>query len=338
MCSYFESRKDRLSYKLHNLLIPAFLTLTFYGLIACGEWNLSNLIQYGFERANHLYTFPIDIDKTIPIIPFFAIIYSTSTTAWYVIPLFIYLVYGKERYSKLLGVATFVYLTSFIIKIIFPVSTEAVQQYGLSQMELIKNRDFCEDIVYQLLKGRFVYAGFPSNHCSDTLLLLIAIVDFNFFDKTQQYSPHKLQGIRLAKQSTKIIWTTIFGIYTTLVCMSTFILKVHYVFDWIPALVNCLSWYLLFSFFPRFNIFKKLWLEFIINYQVACGYMPNKDRRYSNVVTWGRKYWTTDKLELLDKHKFIKHYVLADALTIFIGVIIILYTATFGTIILKQIF
>ncbi|MDE6477502.1 MAG: hypothetical protein K2L48_04995 [Mycoplasmoidaceae bacterium] len=75
-----------------------------------------------------------------------------------------------------------------------------------------------------MLDTNFPLLSFPSNHCINQILLMYAVIDFNFFDKTHSFDTQK-------KIIIKTLLTLFVSFYSIMVCASTFVLKAHFFVD-----------------------------------------------------------------------------------------------------------
>lgn len=194
--------------KFHNLLLITALVMPIYVFFASTDWNFGAFFgeiynKYSPSSIHTLMTF----DKEIPLVSYFYIFYFLSAYTWIFFPAIIFVVYGIRRFSKLISVAICVYSTSLLIKAIFPVSSLPIEDYC---RQVLEGRTGYYDLkLWNLMQLMSPYSCFPSDHCLNSLLLMYAFIDFNFFDKTKTYTPFNKQGYN--KDSylfIKSIWTT----------------------------------------------------------------------------------------------------------------------------------
>ncbi|MDE7433621.1 MAG: phosphatase PAP2 family protein [Mycoplasmoidaceae bacterium] len=76
-----------------------------------------------------------------------------------------------------------------------------------------------------------MFGCFPSNHCTCSLLLMYAFIDFGFFNQK-----HDVKSKRFI---AKCILIPLFSVYSLCVCFSTMTLKIHYFVDFCAALGIC---------------------------------------------------------------------------------------------------
>ncbi len=331
---YFEQKLEKnIWWKFHQILIPGAFFSMLFSVIGCIDWDVAGIYQKTIEHNGTTLNSLITIDKYIPIISPLIVIYLTAVGSWVLFPFIIYLVYGKEKYAKTLGVSVFLFIVSLTIKLSFPVSTGTVEQYGV---EVLKQKvadgtaTFFDKSIITLLESGFYYSGFPSNHCSEQLLLFIAIVDFNFFSRRNKYDPFQKQGyMNNSNLPLRIFLTILVAIYTVLVCASTFILKVHYFVDWIPSLCLTLFFWIVLSIFRKINIFQRLFLKFMVNYSAGFGYESNVNNEYLAKITWANKMFTEEKISKYTKKEFAIHYVWVDILTLAIVAVLGVFTSGF---------
>lgn len=311
--------------KIHNLLFASILFGLIFHTITANQWNIGSVFQKIFETRTNwkLHSLDLSIDKKIPIYVGFLIFYKLGNVSWVVIPMIIYFVYGKRRFSKLIAIAIVIYSTNFAINILYPVSSELIEDYGLSQVDAIiasGNNEWLYKSLQSTLLNMPHYSCFPSDHCSNTLVLTYAIIDFNYFDNED----HTL-GFNVKANNTKaILWTK--GILTSLmvlfclsVCFATFTLKIHYFLDFVFALLITSSYWIAYHLIKSRKMTYGL-TKFFTNFEYWLGYYSSENgfNRYDQYITWGGKNNLTQGLKDKSLKYFIGRYVLIDLLAILI--------------------
>ncbi len=286
--------------KFHHCLFAALIWTVIFCVIQSYEGNFVVAIQKTYQNSG---AYPplslITCDYNIPIISWFNAFYLTAVPTWTIVPIVLFLVYGPKRFGKLISIEILVYSICFVISIILPVSSEPVQQYAKQQM--VNQFGFWNDIEKWMLNTNFPLLSFPSNHCTNEILLMFAIIDFNFFNKTNKKDSKKIL-------IWKWIFTSLFSCYAVMVCVSTFVLKAHFFVDWIPSVIICIVCWIAMRFVKNdkvANWFNKLF----INFGWMMGYYDTQNRFGSGEeLTWGRIY-KDDKKPLGGGARF---YILAD--------------------------
>ncbi len=261
--------------KIHNLLFASILFGLIFHAITANQWNIGSVFQKIFETRTNwkLHSLDLSIDKKM----------KESFPGYES---------GKRRFSKLIAIAIVIYSTNFAISILYPVSSESIENYGLSQVNAIiasGNNEWLYKTLQSTLLNMSHYSCFPSGHCSNTLVLTYAIIDFNYFDNED----HTL-GFNVKANNTKVIsWTK--GILTSLmvlfclsVCFATFTLKVHYFLDFVFALLITSSYWIAYHLIKSKKMTYGL-TKFFTNVECWFGYYSSENgfNRYDQYITWG---------------------------------------------------
>ncbi len=308
-------------FKIHNLLFTSLLFGLLFHFIAANQWNLGNVFQKLFETKTDwkMNSLDLSIDRKIPIYVGFLIFYKLGNISWIIIPVIIYFIYGKRRFSKLIVIAIFIYLTNFAINILYPVSSKTIEDYGLQQVNAIiasGNDEWLYRELQNTLTNMSHYACFPSDHCTNTLVLTYAIIDFNYFDNEK----HAL-GFNVKIDSPKVILvtkatlTSLMVIFCLGVCFSTFTLKVHYFLDFIFALLITSSYWTCYHLIKSKKMTFGL-TKFFTNVEYWFGYYLSENGfgKYDQYITWGSKNNLTSGLTDRPLEYFIGRYILIDLL------------------------
>ncbi len=300
--------------KFHHCLFAGLIWTVIFCFIQTYEGNFVVTIQKAYISSNVYQPFElITCDYKIPIISWFTAFYLTAIPSWTIVPIFLFVIYGSRRFSKLISIEIFVYIISLIIGIAFPVSSEIIQQYGKDAM--IGTMGFWNNIERWMLDTNFPLLSFPSNHCINQILLMYAVIDFNFFDKTHSFDTQK-------KIIIKTLLTLFVSFYSIMVCASTFVLKAHFFVDWIPSFVICTIVWIALRLIKKDKIalfFNKLFT----NFGWMMGYYDSKNNfSLENSVTWGIIY-KDDKKPLGGGIKF---FLLCDLVVCIIYGTIVAFT------------
>lgn len=300
--------------KFHHCLFAGLIWTVIFCWIQSYEGNFVVAIQKAYQNNGTYPPFSlITCDYNIPIISWFNAFYLTAVPSWTIVPIILFLVYGSKRYSKLISIEIYVYIISFVISIAFPVSSEVIQEYGKQQMAT--KFGFWADIEKWMLSTNFPLLSFPSNHCINEILLMYAIIDFNFFDKTNKKDSKKTLTL-------KSIFTSLFSIYAVMVCVSTFVLKAHFFVDWIPSFIICTICWIGLRFVKNDKIANGL-NKLFVNFGWMMGYYDSNNKFGSGEeLTWGRIY-KDDKKPLGGGLRF---YLLIDIVVAIIYGTIVAFT------------
>ena len=301
--------------KFHHCLFAGLIWTVIFVTIECYQCSIVASVQKAYLNSGCYPIFTLETcDYNIPLIPWFNIFYLTAVPTWTVLPIFIYLIYGPRRYAKLLSREIFVFIICSIVALLFPVSCQPILDYA--DQVMIDKFGFWNDIQkWMLSTNHSPFLSFPSNHCVCQILLLYAVIDFNFIDKTNKNDSTK----------TKIIkWTltTILCFFTVMVCTSTYVLKVHFFVDWIPSFIICTFVWVAMHFIKHDRItvfFNKIF----INFGWMMGYYDTQNRfATSEKLTWGKIY-KDNKKPLCGGTRF---YVLVDIVVAIIYGTIVTFT------------
>lgn len=297
-------------WKAHNLIFPAIAFSALYMFLENLDWGFRGIAGWAYDKGGvepiSLWT----IDGKIPIISTFFIPYATSIAMWLLIPVIFFCIYGRKNFSKFIGISTLVFITNLLIGVCIYANTKPIEQYGIDILQNLTSKSYFDDKLISTLKNGSGYSGFPSNHCTCTLLLFFGFVDFAFCNK-------KID-IKSKRFIAEIILIPLFGIYTLSVCAATFILKIHYFVDFWLSLLICVFWWVICSFFKKVNFVDKIYLKAIINFEVIFGYMSKELVEWKDYMTTCLKSSLPDKIIAYDKKKFITHYVFSDILCLLI--------------------
>lgn len=175
------------------------------------------------------------IDDLFPIVPFFVTVYLLSFVYWSVGASAVALT-GKKRFiNYLIGLTLADYLT-FLILLIFPTyldrTAEGVGAY-------ISRPDFCSRVlafVYQVDGGNYGYNLLPSYHCLTSVYCYLGV--------------RRRRDIPLGYRIFSLIMSI-------LVCLSTLLLKQHYIVDVLSAAVIAIfSYAVIFKLDPASMILE----------------------------------------------------------------------------------
>lgn len=305
-----ESSKVRLK-NFHNSLFGGLLFTVLFVFMQTLQSSFSGFIQLLYEKNLNYYIFNLTTcDYQIPILTWFSLFYLSAIPSWTIIPIFIYVIYGKEKFAKLLTISLCCYLMTFLIDITFPANCSEILEYGKTVLE--NKTGYLNRLCYKIIFGSFPLTSFPSNHCTNQLLLAFAVIDFNFIHKTYSKDTSK-------KLLLKIILTLIILVYSILVCVSTFVIKVHFFIDWIPSLIMVSLFFVIFSIHKN-NSISKFFYKIILNFNFTFWYSSNSSEK--EYLTWGRLHHPRD-LNKLSSKILIKHFAIWDiTVCVFYGLIL----------------
>ena len=294
----------------------AFIASLIFLLLQCTEVNLVLLIQKVYQTHN-IYTFYnlfSDFDKNIPIMSWMSPFYTIAVGTWFIFPFIIYIVYGPKQTAKLCGISSLVYAISFAISIIFPADASAVQEYGKSLLS--NSTNFFDKMNLFMLENNFPLLSFPSNHCSNQLLLCFSILTCMITTTNKEDWKIKNKWFYL-----KLLLMILCIAYTAIVCISTFALKAHYFYDWIPSLVICLVLWITMSLIKN-DPFQNFYLKLIINtgWVLKC-FDDRNAYEYKNYLTWGNIYSKENKFFDKKKQTIRINGILITILILFITLI-----------------
>lgn len=270
------SKNNQKWFNFHNCLFGGLLFTVLIVLMQTLQSSFSGFIQLVYEKNVSNFVFDLTTcDYKIPVAPWLSLFYLSAIPSWSIFPIFIYVIYGRKRFSKLLTISLFCYLTTFLIDIICPANCAEINNYG---KQILENKTgFLNELSYKIVSGSFPWTSFPSNHCTNQLILMFAVIDFNFVSKTFK------KGSNL-KLTIKIIFTLLISFYSVCVCASTFILKTHYFIDWVPSLIMVLLFFVIFTFFEN-NLITKWIYKQMLNFNYAFWYIPKLSNE--QCLRWG---------------------------------------------------
>ncbi len=305
------NKKSQKWFNFHNCLFGGLLFTVLIVLMQTLQSSFSGFIQLVYEKNVSNFVFDLTTcDYKIPVAPWLSLFYLSTIPTWSVFPVFIYVIYGRKRFSKLLTIALFCYLTTFLIDIVFPANCVEIHNYG--KLILENKTGFFNELSYKIVSDSFPWTSFPSNHCTNQLILMFAIIDFNFVSKTFE------KDTKL-KLTIKIFFALLISFYSVSVCASTFVLKTHYFVDWIPSLFIVLLFFVIFTIFENNHITKWTYKQ-ILNFNYAFWYIPKLPN--NKYLSWGGIHHPRN-FNKLPTRKLIKHFVLWDILiSIFYGLIL----------------
>lgn len=308
--------KTNVAFKFHNLFFLGLIWSAFFYVIQSTEYCFRGGIQTllcvnGPMHINDLTT----IDYQIPIYMLFLPYYAMAFGVWAVCPLFLFLIYGPKRFCKFLSIACATYLTSTIISICFPADCSNVVRYG---MELLKDETGIKQYWHSILglSSNFGFSCFPSGHCTSTILLMLAIIDFNFFHKTNKKDT-------VNKILLKVLFSIFAIYYTAMVCGGTFVLKEHYFVDWICSFVMCLIVWTTISLIKN-NKLANFFLNLIVNFGYMLGYCDNLNNDLLEKISF------SNNVCFIEKKQSVKDIVINDISSIAIYILVMIVAAYAG--------
>lgn len=298
------SERNKTLFNWHNILFPTLAWMLIFLFIESFDWTIGGLVQRAYDQHGVDMLPLITIDNKIPIWYWLYYPYVFSIAVWAVMPGLICMFAGKKKFAKFLGISTMFFIFCLIERICVPTSSFEIANIGIHEIEKIANKTQLQQKILEMLNGGSGYSCFPSNHCSCTILLLFALIDIFFFEKNKKDTTLMF--------SLKIVTTIIFAVFTIMVCIATFSLKVHYFVDFVFSIILCVVFYLVFGLFRKLNFFEKLYLSFFVNFEVYFGYLKSNVQEYAEYITWSLNAKLPNKTQHLTKNRLIVHYVFAD--------------------------
>lgn len=306
MDKVFSSTKKK---KIHNIIFVSLIWSVFFVSMQSFEYCFTGAIQV-IEQQNGFKIYDLlTIDYNVPILLGFIPIYLSSMVSWGIIPFLFFVLYGPKSYAKFLSLSLFVFILSATIRISFPATCADVLNYGISELSNWKETTLSSFWLKTLKDfGGYGFSCFPSNHCTDSLLLALGTIEFNFLTKETK-TKNKNSLIR------RIICTLLICIYALMVCSSTYILKVHYFVDWIASLGICLLIWIIFLFIKS-NRIQIFFLKQIMNYAYVLGYF-DMSFYYSEYITFAKTCRLIEKTQTRNKTIIIDIVIICNYILLF---------------------
>lgn len=173
-------------------------------------YKLGNVLCRSFGFFDHAMLFKIDaIDNAIPLTPFFVIFYVSSYVLWFITPVIVFKTKREHFLDYVMGMLL-AYFIEFILFIFVPTYMDREAEGILQATSEGGVLNQLLHFVYTMDGGKIAWNLFPSGHC------LMSIYSY----------------LGVARQKELSLWYRIpWLIWAILICLSTVLVKQHYVLD-----------------------------------------------------------------------------------------------------------
>ena len=283
-------------------ITSAFVFLTMENCVWLYGYLIGKLLQtngYVFE--------PWMFEKNIPVVSQFFFIYIFAIPFWIFSFTGIYYLKGPKACYKSLGISAIVFFITGIIYTAAPTYAGNLAAYGWKQ--IANKNGFIYDKIRIMWNTGIYLSACPSQHCSCSILITFAFL----FNKNEK-QVNKNQII------SRYLVSSFISIYSFLVCLSTFLLKQHFFIDWLVSLSLCSLCWIICTYYPKINIFYKIYAWLFSNFFAFCGL---NERGVESIVTPVVKNKIFENIDKYSKKKRIWINIGYNALVYLMWVIMV---------------